>query len=59
MEEIDTDLMEQLADWQHEVIRLEVPAKVQEVLEEYEESKNQLRKPTPSDSQLPLPYPET
>ena len=38
MQELDTDLMEQLADWQREVIRFEIPAKVREVLEEYEES---------------------
>ncbi len=59
MQEIDTDFIEQLTDWKREVIRFEVPAKVQKVLEEYEDSKDKLRKPTPSDSQLPLPYPET
>lgn len=56
MQKLDIDFIEHLTDWQREVIRFEIPAKVREVLEEYEEAKYKVRKPTPSDSQLPLPY---
>lgn len=59
MQEFDIDFIEQLTDWKSEVIRFKVPTKVKKVLEEHEDSKNKPQKPTPSDSQLPLPYFET